>query len=174
MKTNKQVPVMQGLKKTKTLVVITGISGTGKTTLASEMSKFLDVEMLSFDDFKVQQYETYGFTNEQERLKLWNDAKMEFLRALKLRMFTGATVIVEFPFNTTWQEDFDILRRQYQYELVILNCNTRDFDDIWKKKVERDTNPDTRRDCLGADAYVKGRLCTKRDAHNKEYVERHR
>lgn len=156
-------------KSTKNLLVITGISGSGKTTLGNKLSKKLDYTFLSLDDYKEKAYEAYGFKDEYERLILHDMAKCEFKASIIKEMRSNKGVIIDYPFNTSWQQFFDKITREYNYKLIIINCSTRDFESIWQSRVERDSNESVRPKCLTASTYIKDELYINNNKLNDEY-----
>lgn len=157
------------LKSNCILYIISGISASGKTTLAKTMQEKLNCKLFSLDLYKEQVYEEYGFKNEIERITLWNMAKYKFQAEITTIARNQENIIVEYPFDVTWQEFFNYLSDKYNYILVIVNCMTRNFDDIWKSRVERDCNQDLRPLCLTAKAYIKNELYESNDKINDNY-----
>lgn len=166
--------IVHRLLSRRTLIIITGLSGSGKTTLAEALGKGFGLEVVAFDDFKVKEYENYGFMNEDERLALQAAAKEKFEHGIRARMLADLTFIVEYPFRSYWQEFFDSVARKYNYKLLVINCNTRDFEELWESKIRRDNNPEVRPECLVADAYIKDKLCIRADISSSEFKEKHR
>lgn len=158
------------LKDDHILYVVSGISASGKTTLAKRISEKLNCKLFSLDSYKEQLYELYGFISEQERLILWNMAKYKFQAEITTTIRNGESVIVEYPFDTSWQEFFNYLSKIYSYTLVIVNCNTRSFEDIWNSRVERDSNNSIRPLCLTARSYIKNKLYEGNGKLNISYM----
>lgn len=151
---------------TKNLIVISGISGSGKTTLGQKLSKKLGYTLLSLEDYKEKAYEAYGFKDEYERLILHDMAKCEFEASIIKEMRSEKGVIVEYPFNTSWQQFFDKVTKDYNYKLIIINCSTRD---LWQSRTERDSNESVRPKCLTASAYIKDELYINNNKLNSDY-----
>lgn len=151
------------------LYIVSGISGSGKTTLAKKMQEKLKCEIFSLDTYKEQVYEEYGFKNDIERMILWNMAKNEFQAETITLARTKKSVIVEYPFDVSWQKFFNYLSETYNYTLVIVNCTKRSFDDIWKSRIERDSNKELRPLCLTAKAYIRNELYENNCKINDNY-----
>lgn len=162
----------------RNLFVVTGISGSGKTTVAHIVGKMINCEiMLSLDDYKVSVYEKYGFLNDTERKILWDCAKTQFQADIISGLRQGKNIIIDYPFDISWQDFFEYCSTRYHYNLVIINCNTRNFDDIWESRIERDFS-NSRHDSLTASKYIKGKIyvrnskkydCKKREQKQYEY-----
>lgn len=149
---------INGINITKPLIIISGIAGSGKSTLSIYLQDILGGKILSVDNYKQQIYDKYGFKNNYERDNLDTIAKGIFKSDLIKYARKEMDIIVEYPFNRSWQEFFNTIKQVYGYTTIIINCNTRNFDNIWKSRVERDTNFSIRPKCLTAKAYIKNEL----------------
>lgn len=155
----------------KTIFIVTGISGSGKTTLSRRLSEYLQCPLLSFDDYKLKLYERYGFRTDQERKRLWEQAKR--LYQVDILRMTG-NLIIEYPFDTSWQKFFDLFSNDFGYTVVCVYCNSREFEDIWQARVQRDSDILQRPRCLTASAYVCGELYVSNGKLNAQYKEKKR
>lgn len=159
-------------EQVKMLYIITGISASGKSTLARELSNTKGYPMYSLDDYKQKIYEYYGFRNDTERKILWNMAKHKYQTDIMMAMRKEGTLIVEYPFDSSWQEFFAYISEEYNYMTTVVNCNTRDFEDIWNARVKRDSNDRERPKCLTASSYIKGVLYESNHKINEEYKKK--
>lgn len=153
------------------VIIVTGISCSGKTTLAKKLGERYGYNVLSLDDYKVELYEKYGFLNETERCNLWDTARNLFCADIIKRCRGGETFIVEYPFDYTWREFFDYLKEQYETTLFVVNCNSRSFNDIWNSRVLRDgsLNDEVRPLCLTASKYIKDSVYESNEKLNTNY-----
>ena len=146
------------LSRGKVMIIITGISGSGKSTVMRKLQEVVSSgdanAFLSVDDFKIREYEKYGFHNVVEKGILKDKAVDAFKTEVIMNARKGRNIIVEYPFAVKWQPFFDYIHDDYGYRLVVVNCNSRDFDEIWQKKVCRDNNADERHRALVADMYL--------------------
>lgn len=156
-------------KNKSILYVLSGISASGKTTLAKKMQKDFKYNLLSLDNYKEKIYENYGFKNNMERKILLNMAKNEFQSDIIKLARTNQNIIIEYPFDITWQNFFDYIGNEYNYLIVIVNCNTRTFEDIWTSRIERDSNEKLRPLSLTAKAYIKDILYENNGKLNDMY-----
>lgn len=175
--------ILQKLKYTsRNLYIITGVSASGKTTLATKAYKILKESVfLSVDSYKQKIYEENGFINEQERKLLNQLAKDEFKKDLIIQMRNSSPdIIVEYPFSEEWQEFFQNVASTYKYTIIIINCNTKPFDDIWTAKVKRDKDKNARPLCLTAQTYIPKELYEPKydlnsydvkEIHRREYID---
>ena len=51
-------------------IIFTGAPASGKSSLANEVGKRLDVDVISKDGYKIELFEKYGFSNHDEKKKL--------------------------------------------------------------------------------------------------------
>ena len=153
------------------LIIVNGMSASGKTTLAKKIQEKYKYPLLSMDDYKVKLYDKYGFVSETERLRLRNIAKETFCAEIILYMRKNQTIIIEYPFNESWQEFFDEIKNQYSYKILVINCDSRDFDDIWNSRVKRDSECINRSISLTASKYIKDKLYESNNKLNDDYKE---
>lgn len=161
--------VLRNLKSS--LIIVTGVSASGKSTLANKISEEYKYPLLSMDDYKIKFYEKYGFISEFERKNLWNLAKKMFCADIISYVRKRQTIIIEYPFDVSWQSFFDYITKQYKYKTVIINCNSRNFDDIWKSRLKRDLDYTNRSKCLTASRYIKDTLYESNEKLNNNYKE---
>lgn len=154
----------------KTLIIVTGISASGKTTLATKLKEKLKFKYFALDTYKTMMYEQYGFYNETERSILWNLSKNLFELDILKEMRKGKNLILDYPFDKSWNSFFESVSKTYDYTIIVINCNTRCFDDIWESRVSRDSS-NKREKCLTAQAYIKNRLYESNNKLNDEYRE---
>lgn len=97
------------------LIIITGISGTGKTTLAKELyNKIENSTLLSGDIIFENIYDIVGFKNKAEKKSLKSLNISIYKRLLKECMKRKDEVIIlEYPFKVNWKPYLDQLSNQY-------------------------------------------------------------
>lgn len=161
--------VLRNLKSS--LIIVTGVSASGKSTLANKISEEYKYPLLSMDDYKIKSYEKYGFISEFERKNLWNLAKKMFCADIISYVRKRQTIIIEYPFDVSWQSFFDYITKQYKYKTIIINCNSRNFDDIWNSRLKRDLDYTNRSKCLTASKYIKDTLYEPNEKLNNNYKE---
>lgn len=98
------------------LILVLGMPGSGKTTLAKKLATELSLPLISKDDVKVMLFDVYGW-KDREWSKLAGQASyaiMDYFIMEQLR--TGHSLIVETPFNPEfanakfrkWQEEYHV------------------------------------------------------------------
>lgn len=163
------------MRQPKTIIVFTGIFCTGKRTLASKLNEQLGYYLLSLDDYRVTLYDTYGFTNKQEKSILDLEAKTNFaIKCIQL-MRAGDSFIVEHAFTEDWQEFFDSMTSTYGYHYYVVNCRFQSFDVLWNRRIQRDHNLNQRHVGLTAWKYFKDTVyATDVHDYNDEAKKRYR
>ena len=140
------------------MIVITGVSSSGKTTLSKLFEDKYDLKLYSLDDIKVEGYEKYGYLNKIEHSILKNLGRYEMqARIISDLRSNDARLVLEYPFTKEWQNFFDYCREVYKTKLIIINCNTKDFEKIWDMHVNRDSVrfSDERHNSLHAKKYIR-------------------
>lgn len=108
---------------TSTLIIISGFSCTGKTTLAKNIGKRFDLPVIGRDDFKESLFDSLGYSDRQWSIKLGIASyKLLYLMAEKL-LDSGSSIIIESNFKV--EPDTQKLQRlkdKYQCYLLQINC----------------------------------------------------
>ena len=81
------------------LIWITGSSASGKTTLASWISQYTKIDMISKDDIKVSFFESYGFNTNSEKKRLSCLAESVLHQRIKQCIETNEDVIVDASYS---------------------------------------------------------------------------
>ncbi len=103
------------------LIIICGLPGTGKTTLANELSKKLKLFCLHKDSVKESLYDSL-------KMRSLNDSKILGLPSVKTildlaeeNIGRGVSVIIESPFNFENDRDiFEAFKRKYSVEIYTI------------------------------------------------------
>lgn len=104
------------MKKQPTLILVLGLPGSGKTTLAKRLSEKFTLPLISKDDIKVVLFDVYGW-KDREWSKLAGRASYEIMDYFIVEQLrAGHSLIVESPFNPEfanakfrkWQEAYDV------------------------------------------------------------------
>lgn len=150
------------------LIIITGISGTGKTTLAKTLYKKIENStLLSYDEFIESISDIAGFKNESEK---------KSLRLLNTRMYKklieecmkrkDEVIILETPFSRKWTKFFNKLIEEYNYDVCTINMFAQNFDIIWKRLLKREKSKKDRHPSHYLESY-----CLKKKEEYKPYFE---
>ena len=107
-----------------TLIIISGFSCTGKTTLATAVSQHFSLPALGRDDFKESLYDSLGYSDREWSKKLGvSSYKLLYLVAEKL-LASGHSIIIESNFkSTTDTNKLREIKEQYQCSLLQIYCH---------------------------------------------------
>lgn len=128
------------------LIIITGVSGTGKTTLANILyEKIENSTLLSYDKLSENIYDIVGFKNNNEKKKL---------RILNIKIYKelieqcmqrkDKVIILEKPFKKEWKNFFYDLSKKYKYQVYTINIFAKDFETIWNRLLKREISKEDR------------------------------
>lgn len=128
------------------LIIITGISGTGKTTLANILyEKIENSTLLSYDKLSESIYDIVGFKNNNEKKKL---------RILNIKIYKelieqcmqrkDKVIILEKPFKKEWKNFLKDLSKKYKYQVYTVNIFAKDFETIWNRLLKREISKEDR------------------------------
>lgn len=104
--------------------MVCGLAGSGKTTLASELSKKLKITYLNRDYIKELIFEGMGFSTYEESKKAGISAFNVFFHLAEQQIARGVDIIMEAVFNHP--EDYKILKEwenKYDLEIVSIICS---------------------------------------------------
>lgn len=128
------------------LIIITGISGTGKTTLAKMLHEKINIStLLSYDILSENIYDIVGFRNKKEKKSL-QSLNIELYKKLirECMKRKDEVIILERPFKKEWIDFFDNLSKQYAYEIYTINVFAKNFNLIWKRLLQREKSKEER------------------------------
>lgn len=160
------------------LIIVTGLSGTGKSSLLQRIQDNYICTCLSVDEWKDKHYDR-GFHNKNEKRKLEEDAYQEFKTNLELLMSDSKDIIIEYPFSVDrWEAYFDRIINAYNYDTCLINCfGNGDFESIWDNIIKRET-PEYRHPAHNLSKYVPGEqidnhyfYLTDKESLRKKYMD---
>lgn len=126
----------------KTFIIVTGISGSGKSTIAKKLYLCLDNStLLSLDTLKENICDMIGFYNIEQKDKLKNLVYDIYKGLINHCMERGDEIlIVEHPFNNSWIPFFNESIEKYKYKVITINIKNNDFNIIFNRIDERIKN----------------------------------
>lgn len=122
------------------LIIITGVSGTGKTTLAKTLHKKLENSiLLPYDELSEKISDIIGFKNKEQKKHLYY-LKIEIYKKLIEECMgrKDEIIILEKPFKIEWRDFFCHLANKYDYEIYTINMFSKNFEAIWNRLLKRE------------------------------------
>ena len=119
----------------KKLIIISGISGVGKSTLAKKMyQKIESSTLISLYILKENIYDIMGFKDKKQKKSLqFMNRKIYKMLIEEAMKRNDEVVIVEYPFKKQWITFFEKMITKYDYEAYTIHLFAKDFDTIWKR-----------------------------------------
>lgn len=126
----------------KKLIIVTGVSGIGKSTVSSFLYNYYEEStLISMDQLKENIYDIVGFKNKQEKDALKDIVYDLFTKLLNECMGReDKVIIVEYPFKNKWQSVFQNLMEKYSYDAVTINIKTKDYEKVFELVNERNNS----------------------------------
>lgn len=150
------------------LIIITGISGTGKTTLAKTLyNKIENSTVLSYDELSESIYDIVGFKNinEKRTLQLLNEDMYKRLIEESMKR-KDKVIILDKPFRKEWRDFFASLTEKYSYKVYTINMFAESFDIVWKRLLKREKSKKERHPSHYLSSY-----CLKNKENYNSYFE---
>lgn len=119
----------------KKLIIISGISGVGKSTLAKKMyQKIENSTLISLDILAEDIYDIMGFKDKRQKKELQLLYKKVYKMLIEEAMKRNdEVVIVEYPFKKQWITFFEKMITKYDYQAYTIHLFAKDFDTIWER-----------------------------------------
>lgn len=105
------------------LIIVCGLPGSGKTTLAKELSKKLKIACFHKDTLKEELFELFDGKNLEDSMSIGKKTVKLLFRLVEEQLSKGIDVIMESPFN--FPEDYQTFtgwKEKYQLDLYSLIC----------------------------------------------------
>ena len=126
------------LQHSKTLIIVTGGPGTGKSYAARQLENEIEnLTVLSYDSIKEQEWDRFGFDNAAQKSRLNQFCLEEFYLILQKMMWEEKTILIEYPFNHRHKDALAALIDQYHYQAITLYLYG-DWKVIYERGLTRD------------------------------------
>lgn len=138
----------------KKIIIVTGVSGIGKTTISSYLyNHYKESTLISMDQLKESIYPLIGYKSKQEKNQLKDIVYSLFSSILEECMNReDEIIIVEYPFSQKWKIVFENLIKKYSYRAITINVKTNDYEEVFDI-VNKRNNSDQRNVVHSIDNY---------------------
>jgi predicted kinase len=122
------------------MIIVTGTSATGKTTLSKQLESKFNLPLINKDEIKELLFDCLGTKDEEWAVRLGvTSFELSYLIVEKLCQ-TGKSFIVEGNFEDKFASKvFSDLRDKYNYKILQLYCHAPD-EVLYKRYIERDNS----------------------------------
>lgn len=130
----------------KKLIIITGVSGTGKSSLSQSLNNRIDNStLLSFDKVLENIHDIMGFKDKTQKKSLRKLSTIIYKKLIEEACDRGdEVIIIEYPFRKKWLNFFLKLINKYNYEVYTINMFAKNFDIIWNRLLKREMSKQER------------------------------
>lgn len=125
-------------------ILVTGIPAAGKSTMAKEIGKQLNIPVISKDSIKEILFDTVGFKCRSEKVALGVGAMEIMYYCAEQLMQTGAPFVLENNFENSSKEGLEKILVKYQYTPITV-VMTGDYRVIYERFLERNQSPERHR-----------------------------
>lgn len=149
------MPIIMSAEGSKTLIILTGAPGTGKSYLTRlVLSRWPQIRLMSYDAMKETYFDRFGFDNVEEKNALTDRCLRDFFQSLEEKMGEGEPVLIEYPFCRKHVDSLKTVLAHTGYTpcTVVLYG---DWAILWERQNCRDRMPDRHLGHL-CDVYHKG------------------
>lgn len=117
----------------KKIIIVTGVSGIGKTTISSYLyNHYKESTLISMDQLKESIYPLIGYKSKQEKNQLKDIVYSLFSSILEECMNReDEIIIVEYHFSQKWKIVFENLIKKYSYRAITINVKTNDYEEVF-------------------------------------------
>jgi predicted kinase len=125
-------------------ILVAGIPASGKTNFAKQLSKYLNIPVVSKDEIKEILFDTVGFHSRKEKVALGVGSMDSMYYFAESLMKVGLPFILENNFENTSKADLQKLIEVYKYQTITVLLDG-DIEVIYNRFVERDISPSRHR-----------------------------
>jgi len=120
------------------LIIVCGLPGSGKTTLAKELSKKMKITCIHKDSIKECLFDSFEFSTLDDSKKLGKPSILTLFRLAEEQIVNDINIIIEAPFN--FSDDYQLFnqwKKKYNLEIISIICSV-DREERKKRFRERE------------------------------------
>lgn len=150
-------------KKDSELIVVTGAMGSGKHEIADKLKTQYGLEVIDFNPIFEELSNSYGYIGYDEK-KLVKKAAEEVFKLKILNYSRSAkSVVLVHSFTKKWQKFLNYICKDYDYELKVVDCVSKEFDEIIETFIEKYGDTCFTAECYLNDETLECTLKTKKE-----------
>ena len=153
-------------KKDSELIVVTGAMGSGKHEVADKLKTQYGLEVIDFYPIFEELSNSYGYIGYDEK-KLVKKAAEEVFKLKILNYSRSAkSVIIVHSFTKKWQKFLNYICKDYDYELKVIDCVSKEFDEIISDATEKYDDTCFTAECYLNNETLEGTIRTEKELKN--------
>lgn len=122
------------------IIIVSGASATGKTTLSKNLSNKLKIPVINKDEIKELLFDFLGTKDEEWALRLGSSSfELTYLLAEKLCQTRNAFIIEGNYDNKYAAKTFNAIKSKYNYRILQIYCHA-EVDVLYDRYMERDNS----------------------------------
>lgn len=107
------------------LIMVTGLSATGKTTLSQKLAKSLQVPLISKDGLKETMFDSVGFSDREWSKKLGMASHHLLRYIIEQHLKAGCSLMIESPLSPEYEQaNLQKWQKQYGFLAIQVLCHT--------------------------------------------------
>ncbi len=131
------------------MIIVTGMPGSGKTTLSKRLSDFLNVPVVNRDEMKEILFDDLGMSDRTWSKKLGHTSYNLLYFVIEKLLSTKNTFIIESNFHSqSLAEWIQSYKEKYNFTPILIHCYA-DLEVLYNRVLERDKSDDRHRGHVG-------------------------